>query len=80
MYVCLKNRAKFFSFCLKRFSKRGKSRAFSEHNCPITSARDIRGKKICNGYTHFRREKSKEGRILQVLKRWVNINCTVKKG
>jgi len=60
MYVCLKNRAKFFSFCLKRFSKRGKSRAFSEHNCPITSARDIRGKEICNGYTYFRREKSKE--------------------
>jgi hypothetical protein len=59
--VCVfQKQGEIFFILSEEVLKEGKSRAFSEHNCPITSARDIRGKEICNGYTHFRREKSKE--------------------
>jgi hypothetical protein len=82
MYVCLKNRATFFSFCPKRFSKRGKVEHFLSTTALLPQQGISEGKKyvmdihILEGKNPRRLNK---GRILQVLKRRVYINCTVKK-
>ncbi len=77
MYVCFKNRAKFFSFCLKRFSKRGKVEHFLSTTALLPQPGISEGKKyvmdihILEGRNPRRLNK---GRILQVLKRWVNLH------